>query len=293
MNLYPFCSFFLFFLIFNISGQDPLDDVLNDIQSSDKNITTNTFKASRIIIGHSIEQPAQGEMDFRISHRFGRLNNGLYEIWGLDDATIHFSFEYSLYDWLTIGIGRSNWQKTYDGFLKMALLKQQRGRNNIPVSVSYFVSTEAITLKNEIEDFKWLHRLSYTHQILIARKFNKRLSIQLIPSYVHRNIVDVPAMSNDILALGLGARFKITNRFSFNAETYFVHHKEIPENIDYHYPISFGIDLETGGHVFQVLLTNSLPMREAAFIGKTTGNWADGDIHLGFNISRMFNIYNK
>lgn len=293
MKLKLICFSSVLLLSLNIFGQDPLDDLLNDMESSGKNITTNTFKSSRILIGHSIEQPAKGEMDFRISHRFGRLNNGFYEIWGLDDATIHFSFEYSIYDWLTVGIGRSNWQKTYDGYLKIAFLRQQKGKRNIPVSISYFVSNESITLRNEIENYEWFHRMSNTHQILVAHKFNKRLSLQLTPSFVHRNLVKTSLVKNDLLALGFGGRLKITNRLSFNVETFFIHNKESQVNTDYYNPLSLGIDLETGGHVFQIFFTNALPMREAAFVGNTTGNWADGDIHLGFNISRMFNIINK
>jgi hypothetical protein len=293
MKLKLICFSYILLLTLNIFGQDPLDDLLNDMESSGQNITTNTFKSSRILIGHSIEQPAKGEMDFRISHRFGRLNNGFYEIWGLDDATIHFSFEYSIYDWLTAGVGRSNWQKTYDGYLKIALLRQQKGTRNIPFSVSYFVSNESITLRNEIDNYEWFHRMSYTHQILVAHKFNKRVSLQFTPSYVHRNLVKTTLIKNDLLAMGFGGRFKITNRLSFNAETFFIYDKGSQENTDYYNPLSFGIDLETGGHVFQIFFTNALPMREAAFIGNTTGNWADGDIHLGFNISRMFNIINK
>lgn len=269
-----------------------MDDLLNDMQSSNKNFTSNTFKASRIVIGHSVEQPAKGEMEFRISHRFGRLNGGIYEIWGLDDATVHFSFEYSPVDRITVGFGRSNWRKTYDVFLKFSLLRQQKGQVNIPFSVSYLISNEINTLKNEIDNYKWFHRMVYTHQILVASKINKRLSLQLSPTYVHINLVDTRMINNDIVALGLGGRFKITNRMSFNAETFIISHGAMPQNITYYNPLSFGIDLETGGHVFQILLSNSLPMREGAFIGETTGNWLDGDIHLGFNISRMFNLYN-
>lgn len=281
-------------LIFSLAvkAQDPIDDLLNNMQTNQVNYTTNTFKASRIMDGHSVEQPAVGELEFRISHRFGRLNEGAYEIWGLDEANMHFSLEYSPLNRFTIGLGRSTWKKTYDGYAKVAILKQQTGKRVIPVSVSCFSSIEAYTLKNEIDNFEWYHRLSYTQQVMIARKFNKILSLQISPTYVHKNLTKIPESKNDIPALGLGGRFKITKRLSVNAETFLVRKGTQPADITYYNPITVGIDLETGGHVFQILLTNALPMRETGFITETTGSWAKGDIHLGFNISRMFNLYN-
>lgn len=278
-------------LLFGYSSAQTEEELLDDLLETGTEITTSTFKASRIINGHSIEQPARGEMEFRISHRFGKLNGGAYELWGLDQATIHFSLEYSPLNILTVGFGRSNYQKTYDGFVKLKLLRQQKGDRNIPVSISYFGSTELITLKNEVQDFQWNHRLRYTHQLLIARKFSKRFSLQLTPSLVHRNLVETSEMKNSVPALGIAGRFKITNRLSVNAETFLVDHGPTPEGITYYNPLALGIDLETGGHVFQIMITNALPMREAAFITETTGGWTKGDIHLGFNISRMFNLH--
>ncbi len=282
-------------LVISSSGiaQDPLDELLNDMASNQPNITENTFKASRIMNGHSVEQPAIGEMEFRISHRFGRLNGGGYELFGLDDATIHFSLEYTPINRITVGIGRSNWKKTYDGYIKASLLRQQKGKKNIPLSVSYLTSLEARTLKTEINDYRWYHRLNYTHQLLAARKFNERLSLQVMPGLVHKNITESADMVNDVLFLGIGGRFKLTKHLSINADAYIVDHKTQPAGVSYYNPITVGINLETGGHVFQILLTNASPMREAGYLTETTGSWSKGDIHLGFNISRMFNLYNK
>lgn len=267
------------------------DNILDELLDEGAEITTSTFKASRIINGHSIEQPGAGEMEFRISHRFGKINGGLYELFGLDQATIHFSLEYSPFRWLTVGYGRSNYKKTYDGSLKANILQQQSGIRNIPVTVSYFTSFEASILKSEIENFEWYHRFNYTHQLLVARKISKRISLQLTPTFVHKNLVTAPGAKNDFLALGAGGRLKITNRLSVNAEAFILEHGPLPENEVYYLPIAVGIDLETGGHVFQIMATNALPMREAGFITETTGDIANGDIHLGFNISRMFNIH--
>ena len=283
----------LFLTSVSLYAQNDAEDLLNQLTENQTDFTSATFKASRVILGHSIEQPDAGELEFRISHRFGEINGGAYELWGLDQAWIHFSLEYSPIDRLTVGLGRSNYRKTYDGYLKYALIKQQKGKKNIPVSVSLMTSAEYVSEKNDIENYNNIHRWNYVTQALIASKINKRLSLQISPTYVHRNLVDTKSMSNDIFSAGLGGRFKITNRLSINAEYFWVNDLTSPENITYYPPLSIGIDLETGGHVFQIMVSNSLPMREAAFITETTGNWADGGVHLGFNISRMFNVVNS
>ncbi len=274
-----------------LRSQISASDLLDEEVSEQVDFATGTFKASRIINGHSVEQPARGELEFRISHRFGQVSGGFYEYFGLDEATIHFSLEYSPIDRLTLGLGRSNYKKTYDGFVKLKIVRQKSGSQSFPFSITYLGSTELTTLKNEIPDYEFYHRLSYVNQILIARKFGERLSLQITPTFVHRNLTDEPGIPNDTYALGTGGRIKITKRLTFNAEWFAVFN--LPEGEDYSFtmPLSLGFDLETGGHVFQIMVTNSQAMREAAFITETQGSWLDGDLHLGFNISRMFNLH--
>jgi hypothetical protein len=271
-------------------SQTSATDLLGDSEEI-VDYATGTFKSSRIINGHSIENPAKGELEFRISHRFGQLSGGLYEYFGLDEATIHFSLEYSPMDRLTIGLGRSNYLKTYDAYAKLELLRQKSGKENFPFFLTYFTSFEASVLRNEIPDYEARHRFSYVHQLLIARKFGERLSLQLTPSLVHKNAVENTDFPNDTYALGVGGRIKITKRLTLNAEWFPIFN--LPEGDDYTNiaPFSIGFDLETGGHVFQIMVTNAQAMREAAFITNTQGSWLDGDIHLGFNISRMFNLH--
>ncbi|MGQ1786439.1 DUF5777 family beta-barrel protein [Saccharicrinis sp. GN24d3] len=284
-TLLPIFVVFIFPLY--IIGQNEPDDIDN-LLGEQSTIVSSTFKSSRIINGHSIEQPAKGELEFRISHRFGKLNTGSYELWGLDQATIHFSLEYSPADFLTLAIGRSSYRKTFDGHVKAAILKQQQG---IPLFLSYLASAEIVTLKNELPDFRFKHKLAYVHQFLLARKFSKQFSVQLSPTLVHKNLVTENDMDNNLLSLGIGARYKLTKRLSVNAETFLTDFGQAPGNVKYYSPIAFGIDLETGGHVFQIMVTNSLPMREVGFISETTGDFFNGDIHLGFNISRTFNLH--
>lgn len=285
-------TFLLLFLItVTVVSQGDAESLLDDLISNEPEIVEATFKASRVVNGHSVAQPDVGEMEFRISHRFGKLNGGGYELFGLDQTTIHFSLEYSPFERFTVGIGRSNYLKTYDGYLKYAIIRQQKGAKNIPLSLSYVASSEYYTQRVETENFENKHRFSHVHQLLIASKINKRISLQISPTSVHRNLVDNSEIKNTNLAAGIGGRFKVTNRLSINGEFFWVDDLSAADDIKLYYPISVGIDLETGGHVFQIMVTNSLSMRETGFLTNTTETWTDGGLHFGFNISRMFHLH--
>jgi hypothetical protein len=286
--------FLIVFIPFNISAQDDLLKMLEEETEETIEYAAATFKATRIMNGHSTKLMPEGQLDFRIHHRFGRLNSGAYELWGLDQANIHFSFEYGIKDWLMAGVGRGTYEKTFDGFLKFKLLRQSTGARNMPVSVSWFSSLAMNSLKwpDDERTYYFSSRMSYTHQLLVARKFNDFLSLQIAPTIVHRNLVETRLDPNDLFALGAGGRIKLTNRVSFNAEYYYVFS---PENetlsTPVYNPLSIGFDIETGGHVFQLIFTNSIAMIEKGFITETTGQWGKGDIHFGFNISRVFTLY--
>ncbi|MBP1667707.1 MAG: hypothetical protein H6Q21_73 [Bacteroidetes bacterium] len=272
-----------------VNAQD-IDKMLEEAAGSETEFASATFKSTRIINGHSIERMPSGQLDVRISHRFGEVNGGIYNFFGLDEANTHLGLEYGITNWMMVGIGRGTYEKTYDGFLKFSLLRQSKGKKNMPVSLSYLATTAVNTLKWEGSgSLNFWDRVSYVHQVLIARKFNERLSVELNPTYVHRNMVSTEMDPNDLFAAGVGMRFKLTKRFSLNAEYYYV----IPPVHDYrsektYNPLSIGVDIETGGHVFQLFFTNSLPIIEKGFIGETAGNWLDGGIRFGFNISRVF-----
>lgn len=291
--------FGLFFLIV-FSGKafsQDLDALLNAETKPTTNYATATFKASRIINGHSIEQMKEKQLDFRISHRFGTLNNGAYGLWGLDQSVIHFSLEYGLKDWLMLGVGRGSYNKTYDAFAKLRLLRQSSGAKVMPVSLSYFTSVEMNTLKfpTRPEGAKnyFSSRMAYVHQLLIARKFTDNFSFQLSPTFIHRNLVKSELDQNDIYSMGAGARYKLSKRLSLNAEYYYTYNPNAKFlDTRYYNSASVGVDIETGGHVFQIMLTNSQGMREGTFIPQTTSDWLDGGIHLGFNISRVFSFQN-
>ncbi|MEM9917131.1 MAG: DUF5777 family beta-barrel protein [Bacteroidota bacterium] len=281
--------FFLQMLLFVsvASAQDDLMALLEKESDPVSNFAEATFKGSRLINGHSVMTRKKGALEFLIAHRFGRLNTGIYELFGIDGANVRFGLEYGINDQLTVGIGRNSFEKTYDGFAKWAILRQQTGQRNIPLSITGFASMAIKTLKSvdpEIE-IEFTDRLAYTYQLLIARKLNEKLSLQLMPSLVHRNEV-ADGANNDLYALGMGGRFKLSKRLSINAE-YYHRFNKANENL-VHNSLAIGVDIETGGHVFQLHLTNSRAMIEKGFIGETTGDFFNGDIHFGFNVTRVF-----
>lgn len=251
-------------------------------------VVTGTFKATQIINTPTVEAPGKKGLQFLIMHRFGRINEGGYALFGLDNATIRFGLDYGLTDRLSVGIGRSSLEKTYDASFKLKLLQQTTGK--IPVTVSLYELLTYTTLR--YSDKPYLNarfRTAYTSQLLIARKFNRNLSLQLTPSFIHFNLVRTPQDKNDILALGLGGRMKITKRMSINAEYNFLPDDQVVSDAVYH-SLSLGLDLETGGHVFQLIFTNSQGMIGPYYLAKTYGRWGEGDIYFGFNISRSFNF---
>ncbi len=284
-------NFLIVFAVLAIGLQtkaQDLFDILENETPQTKSYTTSTFKGTRILNGHSIENRKKGILEFVISHRFGRVNLGAEELYGLDQSNIRFAFEYGIIDDIMIGVGRSSFDKTYDAFLKYKVLKQSEGKNSFPFTVSLFGSVAHKTLKDfDPEDEpSFSERLFYTSQLLIARKFSSGVSIQIMPSYIHRNSVKIAEDSNDIFAIGIGGRVKLTKRISVNGE---YHYTINPlESIDASNSLAFGIDIETGGHVFQIILSNSITMIEKSFITESTDDFFEGDVHLGFNISRAF-----
>jgi hypothetical protein len=273
-------------------AQDDLMNILDQNTPEEINYTTATFKSTRIMNGHSVERMPPGQLDVRISHRFGTLNSGAYNFFGLDQSNIHLSLEYGISKWLMIGIGRGSYEKTFDGFAKFTILRQSTGARVMPVSLSVVTSAalKSIKFTDQTRTNYFSSRMAYTGQILIARKINQAISVQLTPSYIHRNLVATELDPNDIVAMGAGARLKLSKRISLNSEYYYIANPKTYLSQKIYNPLSVGFDIETGGHVFQLFFTNSLGMIEKAFIGETTTQWKNGGIHFGFNISRVFTL---
>lgn len=275
---------------------DSMIDAQQKAKGQNKNqYVAATFKSTRLIDGHSVETTQAGVLDLLVSHRFGTLNQGFYNMFGLDVASMRIGVDYGITNRFTIGGGRSTFEKQYDGFLKYRLLWQSGGKKNMPISLtllsSVMLQTDTSTFKAEkkiVTKPRNTDKLSYAYQILIARKFNDNFSLQLAPTMIHENLVDSSFNSNDLFAIGVGARIKLTRRSSINLEYYYqLPGTKFPGTYN---TFSIGWEIETGGHVFQLHLSNSTGMTERTFIVENTGRWSKGDIHFGFNISRLFTL---
>ncbi|WP_273565827.1 DUF5777 family beta-barrel protein [Maribacter halichondriae] len=289
MKKYVLLSTFILMMPLYGFSQD-LEAILEEESSDTTLVAASTFNGTRLLNGHSVETRKTGILEFLISHRFGRVNSGFDQLFGLDDSNIRFGFEYAWNDRLTLAVGRSSFEKTFDGYAKYRLLNQKTGANPFPFSLTLFGSATAKTIKDYLPENKptFSERLTYTGQALIASKVNQNLSLQLMPTFVHFNTVPESNDPHDMVALGFGTRVKISKRVSLNAEYYY--NLNPFESIDVKNSIAFGFDIETGGHIFQIILGNSVSMIEKGFIAETTGDFFKGDIHFGFNISRAFQI---
>lgn len=255
-----------------------------------KEYASGMFRGTRIINGHSVETLKEGEMECIISHRFGRINGGGYELFGLDQATIRIGLDYGFKNWLMIGMGRSSLGKHYDGYLKARILRQGADNSGFPFSVTAFTSTAANTLRSPSpeEPIQFQSRWSFANQVLIARKFGERFSMQLMPTHIHYNLVDTRLDKNDVYSIGIAGKFQLTKMMGFTAEYYYNLPDQLPANREN--SLAIGFDINTGSHVFQLHFTNSSGMIEKAFIGETTGSWGNGDIQFGFNMVRTFKL---
>lgn len=261
---------------------------------------TATFKYTHIIDGQSVENLPKHVLDVRILHRFGPLSSGIYNFFGLDYApfNVKVGFDYGITNNLMIGVAHSGYQKTYDAFFKLKLLKQSTGTINMPVSAS-FVSTVSIsTLKpGEIDpsvkpdSAAKINRAAYVFQLLIARKFSEGFAFQIMPTFIHADNISFYHTRPDIFAIGAAARQRLSKRINLNAEYYYqLPGMQAPRS---HNVLSFGMDIGTGGHVFELLFSNSFGLTEKSFIAETSGRWDNGDALFGFNISRVFQLGEK
>jgi hypothetical protein len=285
--------FICFIICFLFYAQQTYSQELFDLFEDEEPVveyTFATFKTTRIVNGQSIENPANGELKFIVSHHFGRLNQGAYNLWGLDQSTIRLGFEYGLSERLAVSVGRSSFEKTFDAFAKYKLLRQSSGAREMPISLSLFggIYLNSLEWRYPERTNYFSSRLAYAYQLLIARKFSNVISFQITPSLVHKNLVEKATDPNDIFAIGYGGRIRLNNRVTLNAEYYQIITEKTAQM--FKNMLSIGLDLETGGHVFQLHFTNAQPMFERAFITETTGDWLKGDIYFGFNIVRVFTI---
>ena len=262
------------------------EDLLKDVDStsSEKSKVESAFKALKIVNIESTKLAAKGDLYFIVAHRFGSVKDGFEGAYGLDNAATQLKFVYGLTDWLTISAARS--EPAYD-FSGKFLLKSQE-TNGFPLAIAAFTSLAFNnTLKENIyPNMKFENRLIYVAQLLVSRKFNNKLSLELAPTFFHENFVIDDNQDNSQFALGMGGRYKFAKRWSVNVD--YAAHLNRSSSSPFKDPLSIGVDLDTGGHVFQMHFSSSQGMHEAGFLGNTTGDWGKGDIFFGFNLLRVF-----
>jgi hypothetical protein len=284
-------SLWLLTIVFSPAmAQDDLLSIIEQDVEVDTGRAFATFKTTRIINGQSVELPGPGILNFIIGHRFGKINDGVYHLFGLDQATIRLGLEYGFSERFSVGVGRSSFQKTYDASVKFRPIFQRAGERPFPFSIVLYSGLAINTLRWSQPERANLFssRVSYFHQVLLARKFSPDFSLQFSPTLIHRNFVATANDQNDVFAMGIGGRYRITNRFTLNGEYFY----QLPgENARATYnSVSIGFDIDTGGHVFQLHFTNSQGMVENYFVAETLGDLFRGDIYFGFNINRVFLI---
>ena len=270
-------------LLFMLSAraQNPYFD------EGDTTIVMGAYKGTHIINGHSTRTKYKGELDFLIYHRFGPVNSGIREFFGLDEANMRLGFEYGIIDVLDIGIGRSTYNKTYDGYVKWKFFQQRSGHRNFPFSMVW-ISGITISTVQSAQELTALERTGFNNELLVSRKFNDNLTVQIMPGVVHNNTVPTPDDPNTIPYLGAAMRVVVAPKIALTGEYYYRFDEyQSTRTFD---PLGFGVEINTGGHVFQLHITNSRPTYEPGYISSTIDNFWDGGIRFGFNISRTFQV---
>lgn len=277
---------FTVFCCFFINAQD--DDLLSEIDTDSvfDNYATAAFKGLKIVNFESTKLVAHNELTFIVSHRFGSIENGFDSFFGLDDAVTRLNFVYGLTDAINVNVSRSSFQKIYESSVKYRLVRQQE--NGFPFTIVGYNSILVNTAleKANLPKLKFKDRLGYTVQLLISKKVSRNLSLELAPTFFHDNYVVIDEQHNSQYAIGFGGRQKLGKRWSINLD--YGWHLNRANNSPFKNPLSIGFDLETGGHVFQMHFSNAQAMNTNGFLGQATGDWSDGNIYFGFNLSRVF-----
>ncbi len=278
---------YFFLTLFTIVSQFAMaqDDLLSEIDTTDadKNVVA-AFKAQKIVNLESTKLLGDKELYVVVAHRFGSIKDGFEGFFGLDNAVTQIKFIYGLTNKLSLGAGRS--EQAYDFSAKYLLVPQRT--DGFPFTIVGFNSIGFNNLLKESNYPKMTfnNRMIYVNQLLVSRKFSENLSLEFAPSYFHENFVVSDAQDNSQFALGFGGRYKVSKRVSINLD-YAAHMNRAAESL-YRNPLSVGVDIETGGHVFQMHFTNSQGIHESGFLANTNGDWGKGEIYFGFNLVRVF-----
>jgi hypothetical protein len=276
----------LFVILFLTTISYAQDDLLKDVEIQEDKEVTSAFKALKIVNLESTKLAAKGDFYLVIAHRFGYVKNGFDDLFGLDAANTRIQMIYGVTKNLSVHFARDKFRKTYDFAAKYNIINQEKG--GFPVQIVGFNSLAINSeLKKDIyPNLEFTDRLAFVNQLLISRKFSDDLSLQIAPTYLHENLVSNLPQKNSQYMMGFGGRYKLTKRWSINAD--YIAHLNRASGSEFKNPLSIGFDLETGGHVFQMFFSNSRALHESGFLANTDGSWGDGQIAFGFNLVRVF-----
>lgn len=280
---------FLMFLSTHLMAQE--DDLLKELDSETQApalFELPAFKAMQIGNLQSTKIADKGDLYLIVAHRFGSVKDGFEEFFGLDQANTKIQLAYGLMDGVQLSLSRDSYEKTYSGTAKIRLAKQS---NKMPVNIVGYASADinSALKKATYPNMKFGDRMAYTSQLLVSRRMSKKLSLELAPIFVRQNLQNLnltKTQNHNQILLGMGGRYKLSKRISLNADYAYNFSKD--SNSLYNNPLTVGIDIETGGHVFQLLFTNSRGSNDSAFLTEAQGDWGKGDISFGFNIVRVF-----
>ncbi len=266
------------------------DDLLNELDKEVKQETYElpAFKAMKIGNLQSTKVADKGDFYLIVSHRFGTLKNGLKTFFGFDDANTKMQLLYSFFDGVQFSVSRESLNRTYASALKVRLYKQS---SKFPVNIVAYGTANINTLIDETQypNLKFGDRMSYAGQLLVSRRISKNLSLQIAPSFVRQNLQDLRItkdLHHNQFVMGFGGRMKLSKRMSVNAD--YAYNFNRAKNSLYKNPFTLGLDIETGGHVFQLLFSNAQSTNEPGFLSNAEGNWAKGNVFFGFNVVRVF-----
>lgn len=249
------------------------------------------FWAGNVITHSSVTNVGKNIMNVTIMHSFGETNRGIDDLFGLDEqVNVRLGIDYGITDRLSVGFGRSSDEKVYDLRFKYNALRQMTD-DSIPLDIAIKGGIGKTTAENQLN---FSQDLNYVATVMFARKFSESLSLQVTPMFSHFNTVRKPRAGNELknaennhYGIGLGGQYRFNKRFALNIEY-------LPvigdRNFNTNNAFSVGVDIETGGHVFQLFLASTKWHLEQYTLARNSNEFFENEFRFGFNVNRIFKI---
>lgn len=281
----------MMFFTLQLKAQNSLLGQLESTNTEVKPLVKSTFKSYKLVNFETTKLVPKNHLNFIVAHRFGTIKNGIEDLFGLDIASTRLQFVYGLTDKINLSFSRSKFERTYDFGGKYLLVNQQVKGFPLSIAGHHTMAINTLLTSAIFPELEFKHRLRSMHQLLIASKINKKLSVEFIPTILHDGLVSLDSQDNWQYALGFGGRYLLTKRMGLIAD--YGWHLNRASDSPFKNVFSLGWEIETGGHVFQLHFSNAQGMFENAFINQAIGDWSKRDIYFGFNINRVFNLKKK